>query len=86
MAEAADAAVRRGLRLGKNVDQTVVRLRIRYAKPDALDAAATAGRSIESRITACPITKGLSDRGELPITITTLCISSMPAEEEATDE
>ena len=32
------------------------------------------------------MTNGLAERAELPITMTTLCISSMPAEDEATEE
>ena len=54
--------------------------------PTLSSASATAARSIESRITAWPITNGLSEAAELPITMTTLCMNSMPAEDEATEE
>ena len=46
----------------------------------------TAGRSIESFMTAWPILNGLAENRELPTRMTTLCISSMPAEQEATEE
>ena len=46
----------------------------------------TAGRSIASFITAWPILNGLAENREVPTRMTTLCMSSMPAEQEATDE
>ena len=52
----------------------------------AVRAAMTAAASMASRITSCPMTKRLADEFELPSTITTLCISSIPADVEATDE
>ena len=55
-------------------------------KPTLSSACVTAARSIASRITAWPILNGLDEKREAPIRITTLCMSSMPAEEEATEE
>src|SRR5450631_4491099 len=37
-------------------------------------------------MTACPISNGLADDVELPRTMTTLCMSSIPADVDATDE
>jgi hypothetical protein len=39
-----------------------------------------------SRMTACPISNGLADDAELPKTMATLCMSSIPADVDATDE
>ena len=55
-------------------------------KPTLSSARMTAGRSIASRITAWPILNGLAEKRELPIRMTTLCMSSMPAEQDATEE
>ena len=55
-------------------------------KPTLSSACMTAGRSIASFITAWPILKGLPRSRELPTRMTTLCMSSMPAEQEATEE
>src|SRR5437016_14541524 len=54
--------------------------------PTLFNALITAVESMASRITACPISNEAADDVELPRTITTLCISSMPADVDATDE
>src|SRR5882757_6753847 len=87
--EAADAAVGRGLGLGKDVDQPIHGCPSdpgAASSPALANAATIAARSIESRITACPMRNWLVDDVELPMAMTTLCMSSIPDEAEATEE
>ena len=87
--KSAHAAVERGFRLGEDIDQLTARRRlggVTTRSPTLFNASITAAELMASRMTACPISNGLAEYVELPRTITTLCISSMPADVDATDE
>jgi hypothetical protein len=88
--KSAHAAVWRGFRLGEDVNQPTACRRLGAVSnadfPTLFNASITAAESMASRMTACPISNGLADDAELPKTMATLCMSSIPADVDATDE